>query len=464
MADNSALFTVIILILCIASFIVSMWTCTGGSWDFDNWEWDSCVKIPGSDQSPSPAPAPAPSYNIPDSGGSGSGSQPDLYTSRVLNLYVEKSEHFMECPASFEVNSSVSCYDKVNNGAAISWYSAQNAISNTCKSHISSIIVYINSTYQSSRYYYTELLPTATNFYFKNAPEGFVTTQSGNSQAITFIVQFLDKDKKLLAPEISQVLIPVEQNEDCSNMGVGDGVDWNGNVNEWIAPTPTVTIPDPVNCSGGTWTPIGGCMLDDVEVDPNDCGGMCFQKYYYGGPNFIAAKDGGECVRTKDIGISRTSCNPAAVQQPKDCVPSDWYIDINANGTTCSRSCGGGLRNEHRNVIQDPQAGGKECEGELTRQIDCNTQDCPVHCLGGWECGDEYTETVMNPGVYQGGTIYRSKDCVYKVYQNKNPYGTACPSTDGATKKDRRAVCWQRAGLRSLWKDKFLGGKGCTYV
>jgi hypothetical protein len=465
MADSSALFIVLlILILCIASFIVSMWTCTGGSWDFDNWEWGSCVKIPGSDPSPAPAPTQAPSDTIPDSGGSGSGSQPDLYTSRVLNLYVEKSEHFMECPASFEMNSSVSCFNKDNNGAAISWYSAQNAISNTCKSHIKHIIVYINSTSQSSLYYYTELGPTDTSFYFKNAPEGFVTTQLGGSHAITFVVHFLDKDKKLLAPEISQVLIPESQVGDCSNLGVGDGVDWNTeNIKEWIPPTPTVTIPDPVNCSGGTWTPIGGCMLDGEEVDPNGCGQMCFQKYYYGGINFIPAKDGGECVRIKEIGKSRPSCNQATVQVPKDCVLSNWRIDINADGSTCTAECGGGIRREYRDVIQDPQEGGKECEGALTREVDCNTQDCPVNCVGKWECGDEYTEEVMNPGVNQGGKKYRSKDCTYAVSQPANPYGSPCPHATGEKNKESRTVCWKSAGLRKFWKDAPIGGDNCPW-
>ena len=370
----------------------------------------------------------------------------------------------MECPASFEMNSSVSCFNKDNNGAAISWYSAQNAISNTCKSHIKHIIVYINSTSQSSLYYYTELGPTDTSFYFKNAPEGFVTTQLGGSHAITFVVHFLDKDRKLLAPEISQVLIPESQVGDCSNLGVGDGVEWNTEtIKEWIPPTPTVTIPDPVNCSGGTWTPIGGCMLDGEEVDPNGCGEMCFQKYYYGGLNFIPAKDGGECVRIKEIGKSRPSCNQATDQVPKDCVLSNWRIDINADGSTCTAECGGGIRREYRDVIQDPQEGGKECEGALTREVDCNTQDCPVNCVGKWECGDEYTEEVMNPGVNQGGKKYRSKDCTYAVSQPANPYGSPCPHATGEKNKESRTVCWKSAGLRKFWKDAPIGGDNCPW-
>jgi hypothetical protein len=460
MADSSTLILfVIVIILCIASFIFSMWTCTRGSWDFDNWEFDSCVKIPGSD----PAPGPAPSSGSDSGSGSGSGSGLELYTSKVRNLYIEKSEHFMDCPASFDVDTSISCYNKDNNGAAISWYSAQNEISNTCKSHISSITVYVTSTLHNGlRYFYKDLPATATNFYFKNAPDGYVTTNLGGTQAITFIVQFLDKDKKILAPEISQTLIPMQNNEDCSNMGVGDGVDWNDNMTEWIAPIPQVTIPDPLNCSGGEWTAIGGCMLDDKEVDPNECGEMCLQKYYYGGPNFIPAKNGGECVRTKQLGVSRSSCNPTQAQVAQDCSLSEWMPIVNADGTICSEPCGGGFRREHRDVLKQATAGGKECEelypDGLFREVQCNTQDCPVDCVGDWALG---TEKYIKIDIPSGGKdMYRVRDDQYIVTQPANPFGKNCPYTANQIKRRlTEKVCYYGTSARARWNK--VGGGDC---
>ena len=53
MAGNTGLF-IVLIIFCILSIITSTlftYTCTDGTWDFDNFEGGKCVKWPGGDDS-----------------------------------------------------------------------------------------------------------------------------------------------------------------------------------------------------------------------------------------------------------------------------------------------------------------------------------------------------------------------------------------------------------------------------
>ncbi len=62
-SDESITIVIILLIVCfvLVSGVISygIYTCTGGSWKFGDWKFDTCFKSP--DNTPSPAPAPAPS-------------------------------------------------------------------------------------------------------------------------------------------------------------------------------------------------------------------------------------------------------------------------------------------------------------------------------------------------------------------------------------------------------------------
>lgn len=62
---------------------------------------------------------------------------------------------------------------------------------------------------------------------------------------------------------------------------------------------------------------------------------------------------------------------------PIDCIVSDWFTD-----STCSKSCGGGVRMQARKVITPPSHNGKSCPA-LTQVISCNTDVCPVDCIVG---------------------------------------------------------------------------------
>ena len=63
MVNNSDESVTIIIILLIVCFVLvsglityGIYTCTGGSWKFGDWKFDTCFKTP--DNTPAPAPAP----------------------------------------------------------------------------------------------------------------------------------------------------------------------------------------------------------------------------------------------------------------------------------------------------------------------------------------------------------------------------------------------------------------------
>ena len=54
-----------------------------------------------------------------------------------------------------------------------------------------------------------------------------------------------------------------------------------------------------------------------------------------------------------------------------DCKWGDWVI------VECSKTCGSGFQIDSRQKLQEELFGGKPCEGNSTRQRECNTDKCP---------------------------------------------------------------------------------------
>jgi hypothetical protein len=114
---------------------------------------------------------------------------------------------------------------------------------------------------------------------------------------------------------------------------------------------------------------------------------------------------------------------------PVDCVLGDWN---DFAGSTCSRSCGGGIRIAQRNITTHPANGGRACV-QSNHLTPCNEHKCPVDCVvSRWTPYDACSETcgvigervsvrnVTTPVAF-GGKICpvqeRKKDC----------YEGACP-------------------------------------
>ena len=113
---------------------------------------------------------------------------------------------------------------------------------------------------------------------------------------------------------------------------------------------------------------------------------------------------------------------PPSPQPPvsPDCTVSGW-----SDWSACSLTCGGGTQTRTRTVTKQPTAGGQSCPS-LTDTQSCNTQGCPVDCVGSWvgcsvTCGT-------------GVDTYR----VTRAAQNG---GQACPTTDGTTRPCTMPPC-----------------------
>ena len=86
MADSTGLF-IVLIIFCILSIITSTlftYTCTDGTWDFDNFEGGKCVKWPGGDDDGG------------SGGGGGGGSDPSDQIADDNEL-LGRADNYTEC-------------------------------------------------------------------------------------------------------------------------------------------------------------------------------------------------------------------------------------------------------------------------------------------------------------------------------------------------------------------------------
>lgn len=97
---------------------------------------------------------------------------------------------------------------------------------------------------------------------------------------------------------------------------------------------------------------------------------------------------GGEWVKIRDVIPGRNGgkndCNESLINilpcntfpcQDKDCSYTDW-VDME-----CSKSCGGGMKNQLRMLIPGMGRGKKDCNEPLSRSVPCNTQSCGTDCF-----------------------------------------------------------------------------------
>lgn len=98
---------------------------------------------------------------------------------------------------------------------------------------------------------------------------------------------------------------------------------------------------------------------------------------------------------------------------PVDCVLSDWKY---RSYYGCSKTCGGGRRQQTNDIEQEPKHGGQSC-GARSRYVDCNPDPCPIDCVGKWE----WTGACVSS--------YRAKK--YKITRDSAHGGKKCPAYDG---------------------------------
>ena len=421
MADSTGLF-IVLMIFCLMSITSSIfftYTCTDGTWDFDNFKGEQCVKFPEEDKT-DPAcstfttDSDCPSTCVWDTTTSSCGEPPSTnnpstvtygygtYTSSLNNgsIILPKSEHFTTCSTMFFINETTTCFDKNNNGAAIKWVFTNTDNTNTCLSKISYFRVYVSFS-TSTVLYYVDKDASVRHFHFKGAPLDTLMSSESATNTITFTVHAMDINNKILAYEIKKSVIANDAADTCTDMGVGVGEDWSDTMKVYVQ---GASESEPTkNCEGGTYvTDVSyGCQNSSgtynlIDVEANMCGPSCYIKQDLVG--YTPPTGGGSCLLTKYPFKERTSCTDASsisqedLNSITDCVHSDpsptpltgtseLFNAVGITGT-CSKACGTeGLQRVVQSVAVDERNTGKACS-EIVTEVACNRFPCGQDCKG----------------------------------------------------------------------------------
>ena len=435
MADSTGLFIVLIIfcVISITSSILLTYTCTDGTWDFDNFEGEKCVKFPEEDKTDpacstfttdSDCPlrcswdtttslcGEPPSTNNPQNVSYGYGA----YTSSLMNgtVIIPKSEHFTTCSSMFFIDETTTCFDKNNNSAAIKWVFTNTDNTNTCLSKISYFRVYVSFSSNENALYYVDKAVSDRHFHFRGAPSDTLMSQGGDN-TITFTVHAMDINNKILAGEVKKSVIANDAADACTNMGVGTAENWSDVMNPYVV-TNDATIPVPVvGCVGksGATPPADidyeidydyGCVINSTgeRISILDArtftGAPCtIKKSLITG--YTPAMGGGACVVDKyplfsERKSDQSLSTPVEIG-PVECVHSlNWEAqealgipepfqrtDGGAQGK-CSHACGNqGFQRQIQSVIQSSQNVLGSCV-DKEQFVECNRIPCGRDCAG----------------------------------------------------------------------------------
>ena len=169
----------------------------------------------------------------------------------------------------------------------------------------------------------------------------------------------------------------------------------------------------PIDCEVSEFVPQPYCS--------NSCNGTGLKGRIYKRTVTVEPKyNGEECPHLEE----KRDCNTHPC--PIHCKLSDWV-----NQGDCSETCGGGIQNQIKNIITQPQYGGNEC-GPTSRQIQCNTHPCPVDCV----ISDNWTPSGSCSLPCGGGTQVEIKNIVTESAHG----GQECPAP-GSPEIRREVSC-----------------------
>jgi len=408
----SSAIIILLVACCFFALVVGglgFWTCTGGSFDTDQFDSDKCLSIPGGDGD-----------DDDDDGGGGGGGGGGTYTPPNS---ITTSSDFLECVGSIFPNETKTCFDKGSGSAGLRWKWADTDQATTCKAKVVKYRIDMSSSASNHSliYSYTVLGGNANAFRFKNCPPTFL-----DGTNVKFILSPLTGSDELIVAPIETEIDTNSAGSSCEDIGAGglsSAIDFDTLT---IVQKPDEIPPPPTDCTGGTWGDWGACMKDGSPV--TECGNYGMKTRYLTG--YTPAANGGTCVTEQSESCYTGAC-PTVVPPPppQDCVLSEWYDMIPANGSpVCSRPCGGGKKTRKR-LIEISAAYGGRC-GTTTEEVDCNTHVCPVDCVGSW---------ISNGASYRTGSggcqgWWDNYPEIYNITVNRQGTGRACEAGHGATR------------------------------
>ena len=150
-----------------------------------------------------------------------------------------------------------------------------------------------------------------------------------------------------------------------------------------------------LNCEGGTTEadicntdvcPIG-CTWDQFS-EWTTCSTTCGDgKRERTRQKKISASNGDKNCEGKAKETETCNKGPCAV----DCKWGEYDL-----WTSCSKSCGGGIKTRTRSVLIQSSDGGLDCQGDETENVSCNTDACAIDCV--WDEFSEWTRCSKSCG------------------------------------------------------------------
>ena len=390
------------------------YTCTGGSFDLNQFDTVRCLEWPENNSNTNTGGV---------VGGGGGGGGGGTYTPPSS---IPTSGDFLKCVGSIFPNETKTCFDKSTSSAGLRWTWATTDEADECKSKVSKYRIDISSsdTNHGVIRRYTVSGGSANSFRFKNCPTSFL-----DGTNVKFVLSPLTAQDELLITPVETELDTNSAGESCEDIGAGNlvsAIDFKSLTLVVQAATPP---PPATDCTGGTWGDWGACIKDGSLVTA--CGNYGMKTRYLTG--YTPAAHGGTCVTEQSESCYTGACPSATPPPPpQDCVLSGWF-DFTPDGQRiCSKTCGGGVKTQKR-VVEISAAYGGTCP-TTTQQVACNTHACPVDCQGTWELGSQYTKSVP---AEKGTTNCEYRDDTYRVTRPAVGTGAACPYTDGARRTDK---------------------------
>ena len=465
MADNTGLFIVLIIfcVISITSSILLTYTCTDGTWDFDNFEGSNCVKFPEEDKTD-----PACSTFTTDSdcplrcswdtttsscgeyggGGGGGGGSEGIDPNSLTN-----SQYYTLCSGALVANDARTCWNQSDNSAGVRWTWSQAQEKLICQQHATKYRIVVSSSQDDhvAKYYYDKNISSANSFLFRNAPTGWLYGQN-----VKFLVSALTSDNQRVITPFTVELDASESTDNCTEVGAGNSIEFE---NMTLMPPPTVPPPPPPpkDCTGVEWVLDEGygCLSDGVKQDKFQsdgvtptCGPTCMEKFVRGA-DYKEAEFGGNCVVENMEAFKRQSCTETVIDSALDCTWSDWTPAPLAGGPEiysalldpvspalglCTKPCGGGTQRQAQYVSTDDENidTGEVC-GNKFRFVLCNQSECPIDCSGSWSFSTWAPVGAMKAGGYMEAT----RTGTYIIGDPpKNSTGKACPHAHGDKKTE----------------------------
>ena len=417
MAGNDA--TIIILIMglcccfCVMMGLGGFYTCTGGTFDTTLYDSTKCLTIPKSaddDDDDDDDDEEDEEYN-PYGGGNMGGDTWDSENPPDL----QGGADYLDCVGVIFPDETRTCFDPSNESAGIRWQFQDTIQATECGQLISKWRIDVSSSlhYHGRVYSYETEQVSTRSFGFVNATPGYV-----NGSFVRFRINALDFDGNLVTPSVNIEIDSSSSIATCGEVGIGNPVEFSSLEMSFSGDVDSTDFP-PLNCTAGEWEPTGECMVDGEAVDPATCGPSCMQTYTR--TILTPAAYGGTCITEYSEAVQRDSCNPTVNDEAIDCVVGEWF-----DSTNCTKTCGGGTKTQQRPVTTDDENGGNPCP-RLIQQVSCNTQPCPVNCVGSWS-EPKCRVTKEGGGMISGTAQFYQ---TYTVNQAKAHGGQDCPQSDG---------------------------------